>query len=82
MLLPILLAHLILNSVSVQAYTLSGAAGEAASGGTIISKNRERKPDHTQVLKMRRGENTSDTPAFQAIQCEGIYPEHLQGICT
>lgn len=41
---------------SLHACTLWGAAGSDASGGTIISKNRDWKPDHTQVLKMRRGE--------------------------
>ncbi len=36
------------------ACTLWGAAGSDASGGTIISKNRDWAPDHTQVLKLRR----------------------------
>jgi isopenicillin-N N-acyltransferase like protein len=34
--------------------TLWGAAGEEASGGTLVSKNRDWKPDHVQVLKLRR----------------------------
>ncbi|HSA13084.1 MAG TPA: carcinine hydrolase/isopenicillin-N N-acyltransferase family protein [Candidatus Paceibacterota bacterium] len=34
--------------------TLWGAAGGDAGGGTIISKNRDWKPDHVQVLKVRR----------------------------
>lgn len=40
----------------LRACTLWGAAGRAASGGTIVSKNRDWKPDHIQVLKMCRGE--------------------------
>jgi hypothetical protein len=36
------------------ACTLWGVAGQDASGGTIVSKNRDWKPDHIQVLKMRR----------------------------
>ncbi len=36
------------------ACTLWGAAGTNAAGGTIVSKNRDWKPDHTQMLKMRR----------------------------
>jgi len=42
------------SSASLKACTLWAAAGEDASGGTIISKNRDWKPDHTQVLKMHR----------------------------
>lgn len=38
----------------LNACTLWGAAGTNAAGGTIISKNRDWKPDHTQVLKMHR----------------------------
>jgi len=34
-----------------QACTLWGAAGAAAGGGTLISKNRDWAPDHRQVLK-------------------------------
>jgi hypothetical protein len=49
--LPLLLAG---SSASLKACTLWAAAGEDASGGTIISKNRDWKPDHTQVLKMHR----------------------------
>ena len=49
--LPLLLAG---SSASLNACTLWAAAGEDASGGTIISKNRDWKPDHTQVLKMHR----------------------------
>lgn len=41
---------------TAQACTLWGAAGEAANGGTIVSKNRDWRPDHTQVLQLRRGE--------------------------
>lgn len=39
---------------NLNACTLWGAAGTDASGGTIISKNRDWAPDHTQVLKMHR----------------------------
>lgn len=38
----------------LRACTLWGAAGKEAGGGTIVSKNRDWKPDHTQVLKMKR----------------------------
>ncbi len=44
------------SSLPADACTLWGAAGEDAGGGTILSKNRDWKPDHTQVLKVRRGE--------------------------
>lgn len=44
-----------LISANLNACTLWGAAGKDASGGTIISKNRDWAPDHTQELKMRRG---------------------------
>lgn len=46
----------ILTSVDLGACTLWGAAGTSASGGTVVSKNRDWKPDHTQVLRMHRGE--------------------------
>lgn len=36
------------------ACTLWGVAGKDASGGTIVAKNRDWKPDHTQVLKLQR----------------------------
>jgi len=39
---------------NVKACTLWGVAGRGAGGGTIISKNRDWKPDHVQVLKMHR----------------------------
>ena len=42
------------SSASLNACTLWAAAGGDASGGTIISKNRDWKPDHTQVLKVHR----------------------------
>ncbi len=47
---------LALSPARVHACTLWGAAGAAAAGGTIVSKNRDWKPDHAQVLRMRRGE--------------------------
>jgi hypothetical protein len=52
---PSLLAALfLLSATRLHPCTLWGAAGETAGGGTLISKNRDWKPDHTQVLKMRR----------------------------
>jgi len=51
------LAAFILSSAgNLNACTLWGAAGTNASGGTIVLKNRDWKPDHTQVLRMRRSE--------------------------
>lgn len=41
-------------SASLDACTLWGAAGTNAAGGTIVIKNRDWKPDHMQVLKMKR----------------------------
>ncbi len=52
---PFLLWVMIQTSASLNACTLWGAAGTSASGGTIVIKNRDWKPDHMQVLKMRRG---------------------------
>jgi hypothetical protein len=49
------LLALLLVAIDAPACTLWGAAGADASGGTILSKNRDWAPDHTQVLKMRRG---------------------------
>lgn len=49
------LAVLVFASASLDACTIWGAAGTDASGGTIVSKNRDWKPDHTQVLKFCRG---------------------------
>lgn len=49
-LLPI--ALLSLFPIHLQACTLWAAAGADASGGTLISKNRDWKPDHTQKLKL------------------------------
>ena len=46
-----------ISCASVHACTLWGAAGVDAGGGTIISKNRDWKPDHVQVLKMQRPTN-------------------------
>jgi hypothetical protein len=45
--------------------TLWGAEGTAATGGTIVSTNRN-----------------FVSSAFQSTKCEGVYPGHLQGICT
>lgn len=41
---------------SLHACTLWGTAGSDVSGGTIISKNRDWAPDHTQALKMHRSD--------------------------
>lgn len=43
-----------LLSSATLACTLWAAAGEDASGGTLISKNRDWKPDHIQKLKLLR----------------------------
>ncbi len=51
--LLLLIAPLLAPS-ALSACTLWGAAGEEANGGTIISKNRDWKPDHVQVLEIRR----------------------------
>lgn len=48
------LAILLAPADDLHACTLWGAAGSDVSGGTIISKNRDWAPDHTQVLKMHR----------------------------
>jgi isopenicillin-N N-acyltransferase like protein len=39
---------------ALNACTLWGAAGADAGGGTVIAKNRDWKPDHVQVLELRR----------------------------
>ena len=39
---------------TLNACTLWGVVCDNAAGGTILSKNRDWKPDHTQVLKMNR----------------------------
>lgn len=41
-----------LTTWPAQACTLWAAAGDAAEGGTLISKNRDWKPDHHQYLKL------------------------------
>jgi len=43
-----------LSAGNLSACTLWGVAGTNAAGGTLISKNRDWKPDHTQALKMQR----------------------------
>jgi len=43
-----------IGAADVGACTLWGEAGKDANGGTIISKNRDWEPDHTQVLKIHR----------------------------
>lgn len=44
----------LLSPTRLHACTLWGAAGALAGGGTLVSKNRDWKPDHTQVLKLQR----------------------------
>ncbi len=53
---------------NLHACTLWGAAGNDASGGTLISKNRDWAPDHTEVLKMRR---SSKGYAYFGLYAEG-----------
>jgi hypothetical protein len=53
---------------NLHACTLWGAAGGDASGGTIITKNRDWAADHTEVLKMRRG---SKGYAYFGLYAEG-----------
>jgi isopenicillin-N N-acyltransferase-like protein len=45
-----------LLSARLEACTLWGAAGDPSSGGTIVAKNRDWKPDHQQVLRWIRPE--------------------------
>lgn len=52
--LPLLLAACLASPSLLRACTLWGAAGADVGGGTIISKNRDWKPDHVQLLKIRR----------------------------
>ena len=47
-----LLLLCILAAQPAQACTLWAAVGDAANGGTLISKNRDWKPDHRQYLKL------------------------------
>ena len=55
--IPACLATLVLSFTDdLSACTLWGAAGTNAPNGTIISKNRDWRPDHTQRLKIRRRE--------------------------
>jgi len=58
MFIKTLIAALIVASgpLPAPACTLWGAAGPAAGGGTLISKNRDWAPDHHQVLKKVRPE--------------------------
>lgn len=52
--LATLTALCLLAAANLDACTLWGAAGTHAGGGTIVCKNRDWKPDHQQVLKLRR----------------------------
>ena len=60
----------------LNACTLWGSAGTNASGGTIISKNRDWKPDHTQVLKLHRGPGSY---AYFGLYAEGNNEPGLKG---
>ena len=51
---------LALVSSQVVACTLWAVAGPEASGGTLVSKNRDWKPDHTQKLKLVRSKKGFD----------------------
>lgn len=50
------------------ACTLWAAAGPDANGGTLVSKNRDWKPDHTQTLKLVRSKTGFD---FFGLYAEG-----------
>jgi hypothetical protein len=55
------ISHLLLPLISIlpltaDACTLWGVAGDPAAGGTIVSKNRDWKPDHQQILRFTRPE--------------------------
>lgn len=68
-LIPGCLATLAVSfTARLDACTLWGATGTNDAGGTIISKNRDWKPDHTQVLKMHRG---SKGYAYFGLYAEG-----------
>jgi len=50
------LLGLFTSTSTLQACTLWGVVYTNATGGTLLSKNRDWRPDHTQVLKMSRNE--------------------------
>jgi len=50
----LVVVSLLVSAGNLHSCTLWGASGKAASGGTIMSKNRDWAPDHSQELKMRR----------------------------
>ena len=58
------------------ACTLWAVAGDETGGGTIISKNRDWKPDHTQVLKLHRGPGSY---AYFGLYAEGNDEPGLKG---
>lgn len=58
------------------ACTLWAIAGDEAGGGTIISKNRDWKPDHTQVLKLHRAPGSY---AYFGLYAEGNDKPGLKG---
>ncbi len=63
------LVLLVLSAATpLRSCTLWGIAGDEADGGTLISKNRDWKPDHTQVLKLRRN---STGYAYFGLYAEG-----------
>jgi hypothetical protein len=56
------------GSISASACTLWSAAGNAAGGGTILSKNRDWKPDHRQTV---RTVHPKDGFAYFGLYAEG-----------
>jgi len=59
-LLKILMSLLAVVSSHSSACTLWAVAGEEAGGGTLVSKNRDWRPDHTQKLKLVRSKKGFD----------------------
>lgn len=53
-LVALVTAAALVANTPLPACTLWAAAGEAAAGGTILCKNRDWKPDHTQELRLVR----------------------------
>jgi len=68
----------LLSTSPLDACTLWGAVGTNAAGGTIISKNRDWKPDHTQALKMRRG--SKGHAYFGLYAVDGTEPGIKEGV--
>ena len=68
---------LALTSNQAAACTLWAVAGADASGGTLISKNRDWKPDHTQKLKLVRPKKGFD---YFGLYAEGNDEPRLRSI--